>query len=64
MQACLGMCYVGTLATPSAIWEFDPRVQKIHIHLLRKTLVSKSDQKWSLIHGTILEDHPSTILMS
>ena len=45
-KVCLGMFYVGTLATPSwsKICEFDPHVQKRNIHLLSKTLVSKIDQ--------------------
>ena len=29
--------------------EFDPHVQKFHIHLLRKTLVSKIDQNNGLL---------------
>ena len=46
VQACLGMFYVGTLATPSqsSNMRIDPHVQKFHIHLLSKTLVSKIDQ--------------------
>ena len=51
MQACLGMCYVGTLAAPSrsSNMRIYPHVQKFHIHLLSKTLVSKIDQKNGLL---------------
>ena len=39
-------------------------VQKFHIHLLSKTLVSKIDKKkLSLIHGPRVEGHCSTISM-
>ena len=39
-------------------------MQKFHIHLLSKTLVSKIDKKkWSLVHGPKVEGHFSTILM-
>ena len=67
MQACLGMYYVGTLATPSQssnmrIW---PPCAKIS-HALTKQNPSFQNwpKKWSLIHGTRLEGHPSTIPMS
>ena len=42
----------------------DLYVQKFHIHLLSKTLVSKIDKKkWSLVHGPRVEGYSSTIAM-
>ena len=67
LQACLGMYYVGTLATPSRssnmrIW---PLCAKISHSLTEK---NPSFQNWpkqlSLLHGSRLEGHPSTISMS
>ena len=53
-----------------SICEFDPHVQKFHVHILSKNLVSKIDQNNGLfsmepdLHGTRLEGHPNTIPMS
>ena len=67
MQVCLGMCYVGTLATPSRssnmrIW---PPCAKISPSLTKQNPSFENwPKKWSLIHGTRLEGHPNTIPMS
>ena len=67
MQVCLGMCYVGTLATPSwsrtmRIW---PPCENISHSLTKQNPSFKNwPKQWSLVHGTILEGHSSTILMS
>ena len=63
----LGMCYVGTLATPSRsrnmqIW---PPCSKISHSLTQENPSFQNwPKKWSLIHGTRLEGLPSTIPMS
>ena len=63
----LGMCYVGTLATPS--WSINMRIwppcAKISHSLTEKNPSFQNwPKKWSLIHGTRLEGFPSTIPMS
>ena len=67
MQVCLGMCYVGTLATPSwssnmRIWP--PCAEFGHSLTEQNPSFQNWPKKWSLIHGTRLEGLPSTILMS
>ena len=48
MQVCLGIFHVETLSTCPFLGtcKDDPYVQKFHIHLLSKTLVSKIDKKY------------------
>ena len=48
---CLGRfkCEKSNHIIGQVIFKFDPYVQKFHIHLLSKTLVSKIDQKNDLL---------------
>ena len=67
MQACLGRFHVGTLDTHS--WSRNLQSRPLCAEI-RHSLTEKNPsfqnwpKKWSLVHGLILEGHPSTILMS
>ena len=66
-QVCLGMCYVGTLATPSQLSNMQiwPPCEKISHSLTKwKPSFQNWPKNWSLVHGPRLEGHLSTILMS
>ena len=67
MQACLGRFHVGILATCSRSRNLQSQPICVEIgHSLTEQNPSFQNwpKKWSLVHGTRLEDHPSTISMS
>ena len=67
VQACLAMCYVGTLATPSRssnMWIWPPCAKISHSLTKQNPSFQNWPKQWSLVHGPKVEGHSSTIPMS